>query len=423
MDDLTAEWLTCALGRDVADVRRQQIGTGQIADSVRLTLTESDGTQTSLVAKVTSAVEASRRAALMTRTYEKEVGFYADLASSLPVRTPECFWTGFDQDEAAYCVLLEDLAPAEQGDQMRGCTPDDAGKAVDELALLHGPTWNATNLDGRSWLDRGSGTTDPASGSLVEMLLPGFLERYETRLPADVVELAQRVVPKLPKAQPTPNAPAALIHGDFRNDNLMFGGTDGRVCVLDWQTPGIGHPVSDLSYFLGGSLLVDERRGARARPPRPLPPGPRGPRCRARRGRLLDGLPPLRLQRPQHGDHRLDARRPHRPRRRHVHGDGRARRPPRPRPRLGRPDLAMPKLTAMDELFLHQIPEPLPNVVTHHQHWRESLFFIVHPRDELGDCIILTMATFPAREEMDALQLGHIGTTPTIGRHAVPLRR
>jgi hypothetical protein len=30
--------------------------------------------------------------------------------------------------------------------------------------------------------------------------------------------------------------------------------------VLDWQTPGIGHGVSDVSYFLGGSLLVDDRR-------------------------------------------------------------------------------------------------------------------------------------------------------------------
>jgi hypothetical protein len=80
----------------------------------------------------------------------------------------------------------------------------------------------------------------------------------------------------------------------------------------------------------------------------------------------------------------------------------------------------MPKLTAMDEFFVHQIPEALPAVVTHHQHWRESLFFILHPRDELGDCLILTMATYPARAELDALQLGHVGTTPAIGRHHRP---
>ncbi len=39
----------------------------------------------------------------------------------------------------------------------------------------------------------------------------------------------------------------------------------------------------------------------------------------------------------------------------------------------------MPRLTPMDEHFVHQIPEPLPNTVVHHAFWRESLFFIVHP--------------------------------------------
>src|SRR3954451_10148337 len=115
MDDLTAEWLTCALDRDVADVQRTQIGTGQIADSVRLAITYADGTTGSLVAKVTSANEASRRAALMTRTYEKEAGFFADLADDVLIRRPACYWTGFDAGAAAYCVLLEDLVPAEQG--------------------------------------------------------------------------------------------------------------------------------------------------------------------------------------------------------------------------------------------------------------------------------------------------------------------
>ena len=69
----------------------------------------------------------------------------------------------------------------------------------------------------------------------------------------------------------------------------------------------------------------------------------------------------------------------------------------------------MPKLTPADEFFYHQIPEPLPNVVTHHPFWRESLFFIMHPREELGDTIVLTMAQFPRAEIMDAMQLGIIG--------------
>jgi hypothetical protein len=80
----------------------------------------------------------------------------------------------------------------------------------------------------------------------------------------------------------------------------------------------------------------------------------------------------------------------------------------------------MPRLTAMDEQFVHQIPEPLPNTVVHHQFWRESLFFVMHPTDGPGDVVILTLAHFPARGEMDSLQLGRVGGVPTLGIHRRP---
>ena len=41
----------------------------------------------------------------------------------------------------------------------------------------------------------------------------------------------------------------------------------------------------------------------------------------------------------------------------------------------------------------------------------------MHPRDGLGDVVILTMALFPARGELDSLQLGMVGSTPTMARH------
>lgn len=265
MDDVTAEWLTAALGpafagATVTAVDKQQIGTGQIADSVRLSLTwdPPDAGPASLVAKVTSSSDASRQAAISTRTYEVEVGFYSELADRLPVRRPACYWTGFDMAAAAYGVVLEDLAPAQQGDQMRGCSVDEAALAIDELALLHGPLWgHPEQLEGYTWLSRGSGTASPAIGSFLEMLLPGFLERYADRLTPEVLALIERVVPKLKDAPPAAG-PETVVHGDFRNDNLMFGGE--RVCVLDWQTVSVGHGVADVSYFLGGSLLPDDRR-------------------------------------------------------------------------------------------------------------------------------------------------------------------
>jgi hypothetical protein len=78
----------------------------------------------------------------------------------------------------------------------------------------------------------------------------------------------------------------------------------------------------------------------------------------------------------------------------------------------------MPALTDLDEQLAHQLPEPFPNVQTHHPHWRESYFFIAHQRDTLGDVVILTMASYPQRQAMDSLQMGRIGGTAVIGHQA-----
>ncbi len=77
-------------------------------------------------------------------------------------------------------------------------------------------------------------------------------------------------------------------------------------------------------------------------------------------------------------------------------------------------------LTAMDEHFVHQIPESLPNVALHHPHWRESYFFGIHRPDALGDIIFLTMAHYPHAATMDSLQMGRVDGVQLIGYHVRP---
>ncbi len=261
-DDLTPEWLTAAMGCPgaVTAVTKTPVGTGQIADSIRCGLTwdPPEAGPASVVTKVTSSSEVSRNAAARTRNYEVEVGFYRDLASSIPVHAPRCYWAGHDPSTNGCAIVLDDMRPAVQGDQMAGCTVDEAALALDEAALLHGARWGDRSLADLPWLSAGLGTS-PRMAPLIESLAAGYIDRYGDRLSAEAVELAGRYHAALAASTPH-EGPETLVHNDFRVDNLLFGGP--RVCVLDWQTVSFGPGILDVSYFLGGSLLPDARRAA-----------------------------------------------------------------------------------------------------------------------------------------------------------------
>ena len=81
----------------------------------------------------------------------------------------------------------------------------------------------------------------------------------------------------------------------------------------------------------------------------------------------------------------------------------------------------MARPSAMDERFVHQIPQLLTDVATRHAHWRESYFFEIHRPDARGDVVFLTMARYPARGLMDSLQMGRVDGEQLLGALGRPL--
>ena len=70
--------------------------------------------------------------------------------------------------------------------------------------------------------------------------------RHATGRP--VFELALRWLAERTPAPPEPPEPLTLVHGDFRNGNLMVG-DDGLRGVLDWELAHLGDPMQDLGWL------------------------------------------------------------------------------------------------------------------------------------------------------------------------------
>ena len=173
------------------------------------------------------------------RSYEKEVRFYQQLAPDLPIRTPAVYHADIDVATASFVLLLEDMAPAVQGDQLAGCTPDVAEVAVESSS-------GSTLLDGAMTASpRSIGSTgDPrraaerCCSSCCRRSGTGFASATATTCEPSVHQAGDVLFSHLDaylSAEPT--APT-IVHGDYRLDNLLFDSTAGgtAVTVVDWQT-------------------------------------------------------------------------------------------------------------------------------------------------------------------------------------------
>ncbi|MBE0615849.1 MAG: phosphotransferase [Burkholderiales bacterium] len=64
----------------------------------------------------------------------------------------------------------------------------------------------------------------------------------------DKVEAMDNLIAWLPNNIPAGDE-TAIVHGDYRMDNLLFHPTEPRVlAILDWELSTLGHPLADFSY-------------------------------------------------------------------------------------------------------------------------------------------------------------------------------
>lgn len=270
-EEMSAAWLEHALGQPSGSLRgfsARPIGTGQMCESYRLALDWREdwpgaaAAPATIVAKCPAKDETSRNVAALTGTYIKEVSWYRDLAAGSGVAAPKGYFADIAPNEVDFILLISDLSPATQGDQLQGRSLAQLHSTIRAAARLHAMRWGSTDLEQHGWLVRDS-------RPIIRMLFPqyfaGFRERYHHRLAPEVLEVGARLVDRLdPYLAREPHTPM-LVHGDMRIDNILFSPDDSQSWLVDWQTLQRGSGASDIAYLIGTSIAsADERAAAYA---------------------------------------------------------------------------------------------------------------------------------------------------------------
>ncbi len=262
-EEITSGWLSSVFDADVQLTGSARVGDGLVGMNLRLSLTSNDSNvPPTVIAKLPSLDPASRATGMGLRNYEREVKFYAEIAPTVDIRTPRCFHGDWNSGDGDFVLLLEDLAPAEQGDQVAGCDEAIARSSVLELARLHGPRWGDATLGEHEFLI-GRAPDDVLQLQVVwTMFLPGFLASFDRFLDSEGVTLIKRFGERIPDWMEGRVLPPTVTHGDYRLDNLMFATERGGypVTAVDWQTPGHSQASGDVSYFMGSGPLPPLRR-------------------------------------------------------------------------------------------------------------------------------------------------------------------
>jgi hypothetical protein len=265
--DVTAEWLSAALSRadnpvQVSDVDVVAIGTGQTGATFRVSAryaTNAEPLPDTFVIKLPAQDDAVRDRVIIG--YRSECAFYTAVADRVQVPTPDCFYCEISDDAFDYALLLADQAPAAQGDQIAGCGEREARLAVTALAGLHGPSWCDP-----VWLDfPGIAFTRPDEasaqglGEVARMSADITLDKLGDRMNAADRETFATAMGLVAPWLLAERNRFALLHGDYRLDNMLFYPDASRVTVVDWQTLGLGLPARDLAYFTATSLKPELR--------------------------------------------------------------------------------------------------------------------------------------------------------------------
>ena len=274
-DAITAAWVRQALAAGGASalpqleaVRVERLAevTNALGNLFRCRLVAPGGgaaNPASVIVKIPTSNALALRLARWLSLHRREYVYYRDIAPHSGVRAPSLLYGDFDARSHRFVLVLEDLGGMEAIPQIAGIDAARTHRAIREIARLQGRFWEAA--DDPVLSSCGAFLTAGESRimqTLYLLTLPAAFARFGDLFTTAAHRLAEafgtRIVAHFAA---TADGPKTVVHGDYRGDNVLFGGA-GRagLAVIDWQGCGIGCGMYDVAFFLGTSVTIDERR-------------------------------------------------------------------------------------------------------------------------------------------------------------------
>jgi hypothetical protein len=273
-EELESGWLTDSLRGGgaigprcaVTDFETELIGQGAglIGTVVRIrpSYEEAVGEEpVTIIGKFSTTNEQNRDVAADLDLYAREVNFYRELAPALGEGCPACYLAILREDRRGCVILLEDFPDHAPGDQVRGCSLEEAEMVMRSAARFHATWWEAERpkilapyADDHGQLAR----------ELALTVWPKMVSNWGHLMPPYLRELGQEYFDLISVQQRSISTPPnnTVAQGDMRLDNILF--ADGRAApplvMVDYQGPVWAKGVYDLSYFLTQSIDTDLRR-------------------------------------------------------------------------------------------------------------------------------------------------------------------
>jgi hypothetical protein len=270
-EDLSAEWLTTVLRQNGFDgalsgfrTERFGEGAGMMSLLTRIELDYAGGSgPASVVVKMPAASDANRATAVAFHCYERETIFLRDISARTPARIPTVYHADIDGEED-FVVVMEDMRGYDIGDQVIGCTLEQARLGMPCIAQFHASFWGKVDQPEYDFIPYHypSYFSDAMHGTAIQVW-DRMVEFAGDALPQELRDVKEEYLAAIPGLQKwATDEPRTIVQGDFRMDNLFFGTNPDHapIALSDWQGLLRGKAAHDIAYFLSQSTPTELRR-------------------------------------------------------------------------------------------------------------------------------------------------------------------